>query len=97
MIAVSVKKGRIEIDGHAGYGRRGEDIVCAAVSALAYTLAESLENLTDDSVKYSLTPGRAFIECQNLSDAGRLITESFLVGIKLIAGSYPEFIYIDQA
>jgi len=31
--------------GHAGYGRSGKDIVCAAVSALAYTAAGALEEL----------------------------------------------------
>lgn len=36
---VDVEKGRIEVSGHSEYAPKGEDIVCAAVSALVCTLA----------------------------------------------------------
>lgn len=32
------------IDGHAGYGEVGSDIVCAGVSALSFALAQTLIN-----------------------------------------------------
>ncbi len=34
--------------GHAGYAEEGQDIVCAAVSALIITTVNSLEKFTDD-------------------------------------------------
>ena len=34
--------------GHAGYAEAGQDIVCAAVSALIITTVNSLEKFTDD-------------------------------------------------
>jgi len=34
---------RLEISGHAGYAEKGQDIVCAGVSALLYALAAVLE------------------------------------------------------
>ena len=33
--------------GHAGYAEEGQDIVCAAVSALIITTVNSLEKFTD--------------------------------------------------
>ena len=33
---------RLHITGHAGYAPRGQDIVCAGISALAYGLLEYL-------------------------------------------------------
>lgn len=35
MIRVKTETGKIEIEGHAGYGKNGEDIVCAGISALS--------------------------------------------------------------
>ena len=34
----------LDVTGHAEHGKKGEDIVCSAISTLFYTLAESLYN-----------------------------------------------------
>ncbi|MBE5944069.1 MAG: ribosomal-processing cysteine protease Prp [Lachnospiraceae bacterium] len=36
-----------QISGHAGFARRGKDIVCSAVSALAINTINSIDKLTD--------------------------------------------------
>ncbi|MFR2781914.1 MAG: ribosomal-processing cysteine protease Prp [Clostridium sp.] len=38
----------IVIEGHAGYAEEGEDIICAAVSALAINFYNSVETFTED-------------------------------------------------
>lgn len=43
MILISHEKGCITINGHAGYAPNGQDIVCAAVSALVQTFIASVE------------------------------------------------------
>lgn len=43
MIRVRFEKNRLTVRGHAGYAERGEDIVCAAVSALVYALIGVLQ------------------------------------------------------
>lgn len=43
MIQVRFEKNRLTVCGHAGYAARGEDIVCAAVSALVYALIGDLQ------------------------------------------------------
>ena len=50
MIAVTIKPDGLTVDGHAGYAETGNDIICAAVSALAQGLVHSLEALTDDKI-----------------------------------------------
>lgn len=35
----------LRMDGHAGWGPQGADLVCAGASTLAYTLAEAVERL----------------------------------------------------
>ena len=92
MIAVSVRLDGITIDGHAGYAEAGKDIVCAGVTALVQGLIRSIESLTSDQVQYDITPGRADIYFKDLSEAGKLLVDSFFLGICLIADDFPEYI-----
>lgn len=41
----------IVIEGHAGYAEEGEDIICAAVSALAINFYNSVETFTEDPLR----------------------------------------------
>ena len=61
MIAVSVRKDRITVSGHAGFAEAGKDIVCAGVTALIQTLIKAASNLTEDKIDYEISPGRADI------------------------------------
>ena len=38
----------IVMEGHAGYAQEGEDIICAAVSALSLNFFNSVETFTED-------------------------------------------------
>ena len=49
MIQVMVRENEISVKGHAGFAPPGRDLVCAAVSALTLTLAESLNALASVS------------------------------------------------
>ena len=95
MIAVSVRKDGIEIYGHAGYAETGKDIVCAGVTALTQTLIGALEALTRDEIKYEISPGRADIHYGNLSEEGKLLVDSFFIGICQIADEFPEYVRIE--
>ncbi|MBA4699223.1 MAG: ribosomal-processing cysteine protease Prp [Ruminococcus sp.] len=90
MIEVSVQKDEISIMGHAGYAPRGQDIVCAGVTALTQTLAASLDNLTDDKPDYTIAPGVFKLETKALSAKARLLVDSFFIGICRIADAYPK-------
>lgn len=92
MIVVDVRKDGIEINGHAGYAEIGKDIVCAGVTALVQGLIRSIEGLTRDQIQYDITPGRADIHYRNLSEEGRLLVDSFFLGICLIVDEFPEHI-----
>lgn len=92
MIEVDVRKDGITISGHAGYAEAGKDIVCAGVTALVQGLIRSMESLTSDQIQYDITPGRADIHFKDLSEAGKLLVDSFFLGICLIADDFPEYI-----
>lgn len=94
MIAVSVRKDGIKIQGHAGYAENGKDIVCAGVTALVQTLIKSIEGLTQDKIQYEISPGRADIHYGDLSEAGKLLVDSFFIGICQIADEFPDYVRI---
>ena len=94
MIAVSVRKDKIIVSGHAGYAEAGKDIVCAGVTALTMSLVKSINDLTEDKIEYEISPGRVDIHCGNLSEAGMLLVDSFFIGICLIAEKYPDHVRV---
>lgn len=42
----------IDIKGHAGYSKRGQDIVCSAVSTLVYFFINCVKKIEEDSIKH---------------------------------------------
>ena len=94
MIAVSVRLDGITIDGHAGYAEAGKDIVCAGVTALTENLIGSIESLTEDTIQYNISPGRVDMYYKDLSGAGKLLVDSFFLGICGIAQDFPEHVKI---
>lgn len=94
MIVVDVRTDGITIEGHAGYAEAGKDIVCAGVSALAQTLIKSIEDLTSSTIQYDIDPGRVDIKFKDLSEEGKLLVDSFFLGICLIADEFPDYIEI---
>ena len=94
MIEVSVRLDGITIDGHAGYAEAGKDIVCAGVTALTENLIDSIESLTKDTIQYNISPGRVDIHYKNLSEYGKLLIDSFFLGICGIEQDFPEHVKI---
>ena len=95
MIAVSVRKGRITASGHAGFAEAGKDIVCAGVTALIQTLVKSVDDLTEDKIEYEISPGRADIYYGDPSEEGKLLVDSFFIGICMIADEFPDHVRIE--
>lgn len=78
------------IRGHSGYSTRGTDIVCAAVSTLFLTLTNSLSEYTNDLVSVRSEPGdSAIIWRGRMSERGRLLLISALLGMRSVSGEYP--------
>lgn len=95
MIEVSVRKDGIEVSGHAGYAENGKDIICAGMTALVQTLIKSVGDLTEDKIECEISPGRADIHYRNLSEAGKLLVDSFFIGICMIADEFPDHVRIE--
>lgn len=95
---------RIEIDrdalmlrmsGHAGYAEVGRDIVCAAASALVYTLAARMQEIAGDGLYARLVSGDALV--QMIADGSAhaeclSALDTVAAGLRLLATKYPEHI-----
>lgn len=94
MITITQNRNGFNIQGHAGYAEFGKDIVCAGVSALLQGLLVSFDHLTDDRITSDISPGRADIYYRNLSKTGRLLMDSFFLGVLEIEKEFPEYVKI---
>lgn len=89
MIRVAENAAGVTVTGHAGHGPPGQDIVCAAVSALVQTLVLSLDLLAPGEAAFHIESGKAVIQFQSHSEKSRLLVRSFFVGMEQIAAAYP--------
>ena len=94
MIEVNVRLDGITIEGHARYAEAGKDIVCAGVTALTENLIDSIESLTKDEIQYEISPGRVDMHYKDLSEDGKLLVDSFFLGICDIEHDFPENVKI---
>lgn len=76
---------RLTLKGHAEYGPRGGDIVCAGVSALVYAMLGSIEPMGGEIIRYRMDGGDADILCRG--GDGAVLTA--LTGLEQIAEKYP--------
>lgn len=108
MTAIDILKGdtlTITIKGHAEYAEKGSDIVCSAVSILAYTLAEHLAvmyegGLLCDKPVIKMNSGDLKIECKPTKEALQNITNIFTfveLGFALIANTYPDNVKLNES
>jgi len=87
-----------KIEGHAGAGKRGEDVVCAAVSVLARTAFRTLSRADGVDVSGE-APARGAYGLKVVAfDGSNAVAEGFLAGttaflvegLSSVARDYPE-------
>ena len=83
-IEIDLKKGILHAKGHAGFARYGQDVVCAAVSALTQTAAAAAEK-RGGVVK--MGDGEISIHCED--EGYRAVLEAITEGLRMIARQYP--------
>lgn len=93
----------LTVRGHAGSGKKGEDLVCAAVSALVLTLAANTDRMvragwvTDPVI--SLGEGSARIRCTPTRAywaAAELVFGSVCAGFSVLAAKYPNHVRMEE-
>ena len=82
------------VHGHAGHGKKGNDIVCAAVSVLTRTIIKILSERKDITIRGCI-PGQGNFQMEAdytaegrefLAAAGAFLVE----GVQSVAGEFPD-------
>lgn len=102
MVTITYTKAtrQLRMKGHAEYSAPGTDIICAACSALFYTLCQSLldeENMGHlcQAPKMEMSKGRASIRCIPKTEAEARVDVVFrtvINGFHMLSQRYPEFV-----
>ena len=80
--------------GHADYNT-GNDVVCAAVSALMFTLAGAVENLMNGDKTIRTAKGHTFIRCGQADEKTTTIFQTVLIGLMQIERQYSGYVKIN--
>lgn len=94
----------LKVDGHAGMAEKGQDIVCASASILAYTVAQIVTTLQkQDKLKKKPTiemhEGDALIVCKPRRDAYAETLHTYSVaqiGFALLEKNFPEYVKLTR-
>ncbi len=93
-----------KLEGHAGFDEEGYDIVCAAISILATTAINSIENVGKVKPMQVIDEEKAFIDIvlpNNISQEQRhdceVMLSMFEQGLKDIVEQYPQFLKINRS
>ena len=95
-ITFDAKNLKLKVEGHANHGKKGEDIVCAAISTLFYTLGECLmqsERMLKSSPTFKDKDGKGVVCCTPKKEFEGNIARTYwtiLTGMELVANNYPD-------
>lgn len=82
---------KLEISGHAGFAEKGKDIVCAAVTALACTLEQCMENAGEGHCEWK--EGETCFTASGTENL-RPCFETVVTGLQLLAEEFPDYVNI---
>ncbi len=78
-------------NGHAGYAKASEDIVCSAISILVINTINSIEALTKTVPIVEIDEKSGYIHCsfeEDVTDDATLLLEAMLLGLSQIKEQY---------
>ena len=87
-----------EVSGHSGYADAGEDIVCAAISALTINCINSIETFTNDEFLLDTDEEAVLIRLifsYKPGSKSELLIDSLALGLREIENENKEYITLD--
>lgn len=93
MIEIRYSACDLSLEGHAGAGPYGADLICCGASMLLGTLIAALKEQKAPGLRYDLGPGKGWVKCR----PGEKAEEAFGVvwaGLRLLEETYPKYVRI---
>lgn len=94
----------MKLTGHAGQAKKGQDIVCAAASILAYTVAQTLQFMYEEGglrkkPHLKLEEGNTIIVAKPKAESYAEALHTFFVaqvGYHLLSRNYPQYVELSS-
>lgn len=83
-----------EISGHANFDEYGSDIVCAAVSILAYTCINTLDK-NEKNIEFLDNEDKMYLYYKDDDIKTKVIYDYFLTGIDSLEKSYEDYVKLN--
>ncbi|EGL81611.1 protein of unknown function DUF464 [Caldalkalibacillus thermarum TA2.A1] len=87
------------LHGHAGFAQKGEDIVCAAVSALTFGTINAIEHLLNLSLSLEMREKDGFLHCavpdihdQATQEKVQLLLEAMVLSLQSVEADYGDYV-----
>lgn len=85
-----------QVEGHSGYGESGTDVVCSAISILAYTGINTLVYKYKYSVEFVINDGLISLELSDKvldnSIEAQVVLQTIITGFESVQESYSKYI-----
>ncbi len=85
----------LECKGHAEYGDKGKDLICASASSIMFGLMNALDELNED-VEIIQTDNSIRIMNRSVSETVENYIELAIIQLKTIEESYGNFIKVER-
>ncbi len=97
MIHIQVRKKKdeilsLQVSGHAGYAEKGEDIVCAGVSAILFGGLNALDELCAKECDIRVEENRVTVNVRGTK--GNEICQVLLIQLETVSEKYEKFVKI---
>ena len=104
VITVLKKHGRLvgfEAKGHSGYAEAGEDIVCAAVSAVMQTAVIGITDLVKCPAAFEMQDGELYLMLEKTVKGSKLqqaelILGTMLLGLRSVEQDYSDYLKLTE-
>ena len=96
MIKIVINKDNIKISGHAGYGVKGTDIVCASVSSIVITSLNAIIRIDKDAISYKQDEGFIEVDIKKHEKTVDILIDNMISMLEELEEEYKKYIKIDR-
>lgn len=86
----------VTVSGHANAADKGEDLICAGVSAITVGTLNALDELVQGSITDSMKEGWIHVSVTSINPTQQAILNTMLIQLKSIQQAHPKYITIKK-
>lgn len=85
----------MDVDGHAGFAKLGEDIVCAAASMLSQAIVFALEGVSDIALHSEIADGHLSVGCTETPETEAMMRVA-RAGFDHLRQAFPDYVSVQN-